>query len=122
MPLRYLLDENLRGPVWDAILRHNARGPNPIDRTRVGDPPDLPLGSTDSYVLEWAEREQRILVGEDKSTMATHLADHLAASRHSPGVFTLRPATQIPVIVTYLVLAAYASDPAEWQDQITFIP
>lgn len=68
MPLRYLLDENQRGVLWHVIQRHNARGIEPIDALRVGDVPDLPLGSDDAAILNWAEREQRILVTFDKST------------------------------------------------------
>jgi len=47
MPLRYLLDENQRGVLWHVIQRHNARGIDPIDTVRVGDTPDLPLGTDD---------------------------------------------------------------------------
>ena len=36
----YVLDEQLRGSLWQAIQSHNARGIDPIDATRVGDPPD----------------------------------------------------------------------------------
>jgi hypothetical protein len=61
-PLRYLLDENLRGRLWQAIGVHNQTGAYPIDVVRVGDPPDLPLGSLDPDILLWAEREGRILV------------------------------------------------------------
>src|SRR4051794_11582418 len=122
MPLRYVLDEHLRGPLWGIILRHNGRGVDPIDVTRVGDEPELPIGVSDPDILLWAEREQRILVSEDKSTMPGHLADHLAAGRHSPGVFTVRPGFSLPQVLTFLVLAAYASDPGEWQDQIIYIP
>ena len=31
MALAYLLDEHLRGPLWWAIQRHNARGSDLID-------------------------------------------------------------------------------------------
>jgi hypothetical protein len=122
MPLRFLLDENLRGPLWDALLRHNSRGLDIVDATRVGDPPDLPLGVDDPDILAWAKREERILVCLDKKTMATHLADHLASGRHSPGIFTLRPGFSFPEIVDFLVLAAHASDPTEWEDLNQFIP
>jgi hypothetical protein len=54
--LCFLLDEHLRGPLWLAILRHNSQGGLPIDVVRVGDSPDLPLGSTDLDILLWAER------------------------------------------------------------------
>jgi len=122
MTLRYVLDEHLRGPLWRAIQWHNSSGVYPLDVVRVGDPADLPLGTDDPGLLLWAEREQRILVNHDLDTMPTHLADHLAAGRHSPGVFMIRPDSTLPQILSFLRNAAYASDPDEWQDRIQFIP
>jgi hypothetical protein len=120
--VRYLLDEHLRGPLWVAVQQHNAAGLNPIDVTRVGDPLDLPLGSTDPDILLWAEREGRILVSADRKTMSAHLARHLLAGRHSPGVFVVRPNWTPPPVVDYLVAFAYAGDPAAVADRIEFIP
>src|SRR5437879_3528974 len=122
MPLRYVLDEHLRGPIFHAVQDHNRLGAYRLDVARVGDPADLPLGTLDPALLEWAEREQRILVSDDRRTMIKHLADHLAAGRGSPGVFIIRPHTTIPEIVIFLRDAAYASEPAEWENQIRFIP
>ena len=122
MPLRYVLDEHLRGPLWDGIQRHNLSGADPIDATRVGDPHDLPTGIPDPDILLWTEREGRILVSLDKSTMATHLAEHLARGHHTPGVMTLRAGVTIPAVLTFLVIAAYASGAEEWEDLIVFIP
>jgi hypothetical protein len=82
----------------------------------------LPLGIGDPDLLLWAEREQRILVTHDPDTMPAHLADHLAAGRHSPGVFMVRRHSTLPQIVSFLRDAAYASEPPEWQDRIQFIP
>ncbi len=122
MALRYVLDEHLRGPLWRAIQWHNSSGVYPLDVVRVGDPVDLPLGAGDPALLLWAEREQRILVTHDPDTMPTHWADHLAAGRHSAGVFMIRPHSTLPQILSFLRDAAYASAPAEWQDRIQFIP
>jgi Domain of unknown function (DUF5615) len=115
MPLRYVLDEHLRGPLWRAIQSHNSAGVYPLDVVRVGDPIDLPLGTDDPTLLSWAEREQRILVTFDPDTMPLHLADHLAAGLHSSGVFMIRPRSALPQLVGFLRDAAYASEPAEWQ-------
>jgi len=122
MPLRLVLDENQRGPLWRAVVRHNQLGVHVLDVVRVGDPPDLPLGSTDAEILIWSEREQRILVTFDKTTLAGHLADHLQAGRHSPGIFTIRRGSSPSQIVAHLALVAYASEAWEWQDRIEFIP
>ena len=55
MPLRFVLDENQRGLLWLAVIRHNQTGIYPVDVVRVGDLPDLPLGSVDSDILLWCE-------------------------------------------------------------------
>jgi hypothetical protein len=90
MPLAFLLDEHFRGPLWQSILRHNLRGEHRIDAVPVGDPPDLPLGANDAAMLGWAESAGRLIVTEDHHTMFHHVADHLAARRHSPGVLIVR--------------------------------
>lgn len=122
MALRFVLDENQRGPLWRAVVRHNQLGVNTLDVVRVGDPPDLPLGSTDPDILSWTEREQRILVTFDKTTLARHLAEHLQAGRHSPGIFMLRRGSRPSQIMAHLALVAHASESWEWQDRIEFIP
>lgn len=122
MLLRYLLDEHLRGVLWQAVQSHNAQGVHPIDVLRVGDSPDLLLGATDPEILQWAEREGRLLVSRDESTMKTHLVDHLQAGRMSPGVFLIRRGSTLADVVFFLVAAVYASDPVEWQDQYSYIP
>jgi hypothetical protein len=122
MPLRFALDENQRGLLWRAIVRHNQIGLHVMDAVRVGDLPDLPLGSTDTQILRWCEREDRILVSADKTTIAGHLANHLQAGGHCPGIFMLRRGCQLPVVVEHLALVAHASDAWEWLDRIEFIP
>jgi hypothetical protein len=121
MPLAFLLDENLRGLLYRHVRRHNAMGEPPLDVVRVGDPPDLPRGSEDPDILRWAERHGRILISRDVNTMPRHLAEHLRAGGHTPGLFLLRPAP-LPVVVGFLVLAAYASDPSEWEGRVEFVP
>ena len=122
MSIRFVLDENQRGLLWRAIVRQNQSGLYPLDVVRVGDPPDLPLGSNDSEILVWCAREGRILVTFDKATLAGHLAAHLQSGQHSPGVFMLRRTGRLSQVVAHLALVAHASDAWEWQDRIEFIP
>jgi hypothetical protein len=122
MPLRYLLDEHFRGPLWRALQQHNAGGMYLIDVFRVGDPPDLPLGSLDPDNLLWAERNGCVVVSFDKGTMPGHLARHLQAGHHSPGIYLVRPNGTIPQVVDYLVSAAYTTAPALLRDHYEYIP
>jgi hypothetical protein len=73
-------------------------------------------------VLFWAEREGRVLVTVDWNTMPNHFANHLQQGHHSPGMFILRPSYTVTQLVSHLVLAAYALDPAELLDQIRYLP
>jgi hypothetical protein len=121
MALRFLRDENQRGPLWRYIRHHNGRKPFPLDVVRLGDSDDLPLGSDDADILNWAQRENRILISIDRATLAKHLAAHWATGAHSPGIFLLR-SVPLSDIVEFLVMAAYASEPEEWENQLTYIP
>jgi hypothetical protein len=120
--LRFLLDEHLRGPLWSAILRHNALGGFAIDAVRVGDPPDLPLGSDDPAILLWAERENRILLTEDVHTMPGHLANHQQSGHHAPGIFVVSTGCSIKQLVGHLELVAHAGFAGDYQDTIVYVP
>jgi hypothetical protein len=122
MPLRYVLDEHLRQRLFRAIQAHNAAGVNPIDVVQVRDPPDLPLGTQDVDLLLWAERNRRILITRDVNTIPGHLAGHLRAGHHSPGVFVIRAHSRVEDIVFTLSLLAHAGDPAVYADAIEYIP
>jgi predicted nuclease of predicted toxin-antitoxin system len=120
--LLFLLDEHLRGPLWHAIQRHNLLGGLHIDAVRVGDSSDLPLGADDRAILEWAQQNDRILVTQDKHTMAKHLADHVQTGRSSPGVLVIRANTSLRPVLEILALAAHAGSQDDFAEVVTFIP
>ncbi len=122
MPLRFLLDEDCRGRLWDAIGDHNRRSHPIIDAIRVGDLPDLPLGSLDPAILVWAEDQGRILVSLDKGTMIGHLQIHLDSGRHSPGVFVIRSRSRLRDLVDVLAYCNEGGQPEEFADGWIFIP
>jgi hypothetical protein len=122
MPITFLLDENCRGPLWNAIETHNLRGAHLIDAVRVGDLPDLPLQSSDPQILAWAEQSGRILLTLDENTMPGHWIAHLHSGRHSPGVFIIRERVPLREIIENLAIVAYATDPSEWLDRLEYFP
>lgn len=122
MALRYLIDENLRGPLWVALHRLNARRPVPLEITRVGDEAGLPFGIGDPVLLRWAEDHGFVLVSGDVRTMPVHHRAHLQAGRHSPGVFLIDLPCSIPQVVDALLYYAEESDEAVWRDRVVYIP
>ena len=122
MALSFVLDEDLRGAVWWAIQRHNLRGTDVIDVVRVGDLPDLPLGTPDPEVLVWAERAARALVTNDRNTMIGHLRNHQHAGGHTFGLFVVRPLSDLKQLVATLSLIAHAGNEQQWWDQVIYIP
>ena len=121
MALRYLLDENLLA-LWAPIQQHNRSSSFIIDCVCVGDSEDLPRRSMDPRILKWVERENRLLVSFDKRSLPGHLADHLAAGGHCPGIFLVRRRGSFNAVLSFPAAAAYASAPDEWRDGIYFIP
>jgi hypothetical protein len=121
VPVRFVLEEHLRGVLLLAVHHLNAKGLPPLDVTQVGAPQDLPRRTPDPDILIWAERNDRLVVTLDRSTMPVHFIDHLAAGRHSPGVVMLR-SKSLKAAVTDLETLTYASLPGEWFDRIDYFP
>lgn len=122
MSIRFLLDENLRGPLWQAILRHNLSGELALDVVRVGDAAEIPLGVDDPAIIAWADRECRLLVTEDSRTIPHHLQSHLVAGGHSPGILMVRRNARIRELIETFVLITYAGDPNDFAEAIIYIP
>lgn len=123
MPLPILLDENVRGPLWQAIRRHNVVQPSwSLDALRVGDIAELPLGIDDPAILSWCEQHQRLLVTQDLETMPLHVRHHLLQGSSIPGVILVRTGFSLAVVVEQIVVMCHASTEAEMKDQMFYLP
>jgi hypothetical protein len=117
-----VVDENLRGPLWEALCRSNSGRPVPIDLSCVGEEAGLELGASDQSILEWAEEHRYVVVSSDVTTMPVNHFAHLQAGRHSAGVVLIALPCEIPKIVDALFYYAEHSDVEMWRDSITYIP
>lgn len=63
-----------------------------------------------------------MLVTNNRRTKPQHLADHLAAGRHVPGIVMLDDDLGIGGNIDELLLIAGASLPDEFRDQIIYLP
>jgi predicted nuclease of predicted toxin-antitoxin system len=67
-----LADENLDNAIVGGLLRRSSR----IDIVRAQDVPQI-SGGEDTVVLDWATRDDRVLLTHDVSTMIPAMRDHL---------------------------------------------
>ena len=120
MPLKLLLDENLRhASLLTALEAQRGQTAYPLDIARVGDPACPPLGCDDDEIIRWAAEQDRILLSLDARTLGPALASRLAAGSHSPGIVLLRNDQTVAAILELLQLIAHVSDR---QDAVRWIP
>lgn len=118
MALKYLIDENVN-PIYANQIR--LREPDIIIKV-VGEPKTPPKSTLDPEILCWCEDNNFLLVTNNRTSMPVHLADHLTANRHLPGIFILNPNLSIGENLEELILAALASEDDEYQDRIVYLP
>jgi hypothetical protein len=116
--LRYLLDEHVDRAL-PVGLRHRT-----VDLViwRIGDAGAPARSTQDPDLLVWCEADDLVLITNNRSTMPVHLADHLAAGRHLPGIFMLDPELSLGETIDELLDAAHASLANEYCDQIRYLP
>lgn len=123
MPLKLLLDENLRDDgLWLAIETRNAMESPSLDIVRVGDADAPPCATADLEIIRWAAIHGRLLVSLDKTSLPRHLHEYLDASQDSPGIVLLPGGLPIPDIVELLFLIAFITESGEWANACRWIP
>jgi len=118
MKPRFLLDEH----IPRAIQRQLRRQHSDLEILAIGDSGAPPVGTSDPDILNWVEQNNYILVTENRSTIPTHLSNHLSSGRHIPGLFWVRPGVSIGRIIEELYLIWVVSTAEEYKDRTLFIP
>jgi predicted nuclease of predicted toxin-antitoxin system len=117
MIVGYLLDENVDVAYRDQLTR---RGSIPVRAVGESDAPSKQ--TTDPDILIWCERHEFVLVTNNRRTMPRHLADHLSAGRHIPGIIVLGDDLSFGGNLEELLLIAVAARSDELRDQIVYLP
>jgi len=115
--LRFAADENFNNDILRALAR---RSPE-LDVVRVQDVPGL-RGADDAAVLEWASREQRLVLTHDVATMPRCAEGRLRACLPMPGLIAVPRQSFRPRVVEDLLLVAELSTDREWEGQVLFVP
>jgi predicted nuclease of predicted toxin-antitoxin system len=115
--LRLATDADVNGDFYRA-LRHRLPG---LDIVRCQDAGMRT--APDSQILDWAAGEGRILVTQDRRTMAGFAYQRVAKGLPMPGVLVIRDRPeQIGLMVDDILIPILCSEQHEWKDQVQFLP
>lgn len=89
---------------------------------QIGMPGVSPAGTLDPEILIWCEANNFVLVTNNRKSMPVHLADHLAAGRHIPGILTVDVLGSLARNIDDLLTTAFASLPNEYTDRVAYLP
>lgn len=109
-------DEDFNNRILRGLLRRNPD----LDIVRMQDAGLI--GSSDAEVLEWAARENRVLLTHDVTTMKQAVDERLAAGLPMPGVFVIHQQFPIAQAIEEILLLVECSVEGEWEGQIIFLP
>ena len=114
--IRILADEDFKARIIAGVRLHN---PNldivTVQRAGLA-------GAPDPMVLEWAAREDRVLLTHDASTMPAHAYARIRTGLPVPGLFIVPQSLPIGRAVDDILLIAELSLPGEWHDQVRYLP
>ena len=79
-------------------------------------------GSDDDAVLEWAARDDRIVLTHDVATLIAYALDRVAAGQPMRGVFAAPSNGPIGLMIEDIALLAECSVEHEWDGQVCFLP
>lgn len=114
--LKLASDENLNNNIVRGLLR---KRPD-LDIVRIQDAGLI--GADDPTVLEWAARENRVLLTHDVATMTRYAYERLDAGHAMPGVFEVDTFAPMGQVIQDVLLLAEFSFEGEWEGQIGYIP
>jgi hypothetical protein len=114
--IRFLSDEDFNR----RILRGLRRRLPALDVVRVQDVGLIT--QPDREVLEWAAKENRVLLTHDVTTMSKHAFERVNQELPMPGVIEVSQFVPIGEAIEELILIAECSLENEWQNQVIFLP
>lgn len=114
--LTFLADENFNNDVVRGV---RLRYPH-ISIVRVQDVGLRQAG--DEVILEWAAKDERILLTHDVKTMTRFAYDRAVRGERMPGVFEVGSGLSVGEAIEEIRFLAECSLPGEWEGQVRYLP
>jgi hypothetical protein len=114
--LSLLSDENLNGDIIRGLLLRQPR----LDLVRVQDVGLRELD--DPTILDWAAKNQRILLTHDRATMPDFAYERLGQGAVMSGMFVVNDRMPMSQAIHELLLLVECTDQTEWQGVVLYLP
>ena len=114
--IRFAADENFDRRVVTGVRRLDPA----IDILTVQDAGRT--GAADPDVLAWAAADGRVVLTHDVQTMIRFAYDRVRTGDPMAGLGVVRLPCDHAAVIESIVTAAYCSDPADWADQVHYLP
>jgi hypothetical protein len=101
------IDEDFNNDIVRGLLRRQPA----LDLVRVQDAGLA--GEPDPVILEWAARQDRVLISHDVTTLTRHAYDRVRAGQPMPGLFEVAQTIPHARAIEDLLLIAECSRPGE---------
>jgi hypothetical protein len=114
--VKFLTDENFEGAIFRGLLR---RKPD-LDIVRVQ---DVGLAEVeDPIILDWADREGRILLTHDRKTMPGFAYQRMAEGETIAGLIIMKPTIPVGAAIEDILLIEASSTENEWVNMVQDLP
>lgn len=109
-------DENFNNAIFRGLLKSK---PN-LDIVRVQ---DVGLTSTDDpIILEWAAKEDRVLLTHDVATVTKYAYERVKAKKYMPGVIEVNRKVSFSVAIEDILFIVQTCEHGELEGQILYLP
>ncbi len=113
---RFLANHDLREAIAVGVVRLEPA----VEFHRLR---DLGMESRpDDEVLDYAARENLLIVSHDVNTMTAHAKRRIASGMAMPGIFLVHQNSPVRQAIEDLILIWSSSEAEEWSAQIAFLP
>lgn len=114
--LKLAADENFNNNIIRGLLRKKPG----LDIVRIQ---DVGLsGADDPTILDWAAKEDRILLTHDVATITRYAYDRVKEGLPMPGVFEVGPYDPVGRIIEDILILVELSFDSEWEGIIGYLP
>lgn len=88
----------------------------------IGDAAGPSRGISEPALLHWIEENDRVLVSLNRRSLPGHLADHLEAGLHVPGILLIAARATWAEVIENVLAVSSTIDADALRDQIRYLP